>query len=198
MLTYLNIPLLQQRKLQLKANMMLSLCMELYSYIPDGRYTLSSSPHSNLFLFFLYPLLEQMPTTTPFFHICLVSGIVSHPTYSEAPSNLAFKRLICIGISSCTTLAQLSHGHCCMQKSIKKKSMHWPAITHVTRVDAFSPRTLPKGPQIWATLSLHFAVNNHECQASIFTSRVSIFVSLRILKPCELSVFRSRENHLSL
>ena len=80
MLTYLNIPSLQQRRLQLKANMMLSLCMELatsqmvhFVLVPPQDMTLETV------LIFLYLLLEQMPTTTPF-HIRLVSGIVSYPT----------------------------------------------------------------------------------------------------------------------
>ena len=71
MLTHLS---LQQRRLQLKANMMHQFVhgtqMVHFVLIPPQDMTLEPV------LIFLYPLPEQMPTTIPFFHICLVSGIV--------------------------------------------------------------------------------------------------------------------------
>ena len=81
MWTHLNIPSLQQRRLQLKANMMYQFVhgtstSQMEHFVPISPQDMTLKP----VLIFLYPLLVQVPTTTPFFHTCLISGIVSHLT----------------------------------------------------------------------------------------------------------------------
>ena len=119
MLAYLDIPSLQQRRLQLKANLMYQFVHK-DSFIPDGL-LLSHPPPITIcepFPISLYLMPEQMLTIILFFHTCSAFGIVYQYLLYVHQVALCLRKLYCrtfSSLGSCTgltySLLTLSYVH---------------------------------------------------------------------------------------
>ena len=120
MLAYLDIPSLQQRRLQLKANLMYQFVHK-DSFIPEGL-LLSHPPSITIcepFPISLYLMPEQMLTIIIFFHTCSAFGIVYQYLLYVHQVALCLRKLYCrtlfSSLGSCTgltySLLTLSYVH---------------------------------------------------------------------------------------
>ena len=91
MLVHLNIPSLQQRRLQLKANIMYQFVHGV-SYIPENILLLHPPSNYDTLLISVFPKLEQMLIIVPSHMLRFWNSFP--PTVAHAPSSSVFKRLI--------------------------------------------------------------------------------------------------------